>query len=180
MHIQTHMLSGWCAANYLDLTARERFLCMAAASVSDLDGLGIVFGEEAYWRYHHVLGHNLPFAVLCSVAFALVSAHRWTVLLLSLALFHVHFVLDYYGSGPGWSIYYLWPFSDRPLRRPDPWPFYSWQNISTFFALFAWTLVIAVRQGRAPLEWPMPRTDAKFVAWLRAKVRTNRAVGTEA
>ena len=179
MHIQTHILSGWCAANYLELTPRERFLCMAAASASDPDGLGIIFGEEAYWRYHHVLGHNLLFAVVCSAAFALVSTHRLTVLLLSLALFHVHFVLDYYGSGPGWSIYYLWPFSRWPLRHPDPWPFYSWQNIASFFALFAWTLVIAVRQGRTPLEWALPRMDAKFVAWLRAKLRMNRPVATE-
>lgn len=40
MHIQTHIVSGWCAANLLDLTPRERALAMVAASAADLDGLG--------------------------------------------------------------------------------------------------------------------------------------------
>jgi hypothetical protein len=107
MHIQTHILSGWCVASCFGLTPRERFLCMAAAGASDLDGLGILLGERIYWNYHHVLGHNLLFAAVCSVAFALMSKHRLKVLLLSLLLFHVHFILDYYGSGPGWSIEYF-------------------------------------------------------------------------
>jgi hypothetical protein len=63
VHLQTHLMSGWCVGNLLPLGARERLFCMIAAAASDLDGIGRVFGEEAYWRYHHVVGHNLAFAI---------------------------------------------------------------------------------------------------------------------
>ena len=152
---------------------------MTAASASDLDGLGILFGERFYWSYHHVLGHNLLFATVFSVAFGLISKRRLKVPLLSLVLFHLHFILDYYGSGPGWSIEYFWPFSRRGWRHAEAWPFYSWQNIGTFFALLAWTLVIALRQGRTPIEWPLPAMDHKFVAWLRSKVRWPAPLASE-
>jgi len=171
MHIPTHILSGWCVANYFELSPRERFWCMAAASVSDVDGLGILFGEEAYWDYHHVVGHNLLFATVFSILFALFSTHRLKVLLLCLALFHLHFVLDFFGSGPQWEIVYLWPFSRWGAETEHAWELFSWQNITAAALLLVWMLVIAVRQGRSPLEWPLPEMDRKFVAWLRGKMR---------
>ena len=54
MHVQTHVMSGWCLGNYAKLSPRERFCCMLAASWADLDGLGIVAGAEFYWEYHHM------------------------------------------------------------------------------------------------------------------------------
>ena len=39
MHIQSHIMSGWCAANCFPLTARERFLAMLAATLPALDGV---------------------------------------------------------------------------------------------------------------------------------------------
>ena len=40
MHVQTHILSGWLAGNLVPAFGpRERFFCMLAASLSDLDGL---------------------------------------------------------------------------------------------------------------------------------------------
>jgi hypothetical protein len=50
MHIQTHIMSGWCLGNYAKLTPRERFCCMLAASWADLDGLGMLAGPEVYWN----------------------------------------------------------------------------------------------------------------------------------
>jgi hypothetical protein len=54
----------------------------------------------------------------------------------------------------------------------DAWPFYSWQNITTAFALVAWTLVIARRLGRTPLESLMPRLDRQLVGYLRPRGAT--------
>jgi hypothetical protein len=45
----------------------------------------VLGGWDAYQTYHHKIAH--------------------------LALFHLHLVMDFVGSGPGWGIYYFWPFS---------------------------------------------------------------------
>jgi hypothetical protein len=68
MHVQTHIMSGWVAGNYLKLNARQRGFCMIAAAICDLDGLSILFGQNAYWTYQLVclLRAKLPF--LCRQA----------------------------------------------------------------------------------------------------------------
>lgn len=176
MHVQTHLLSGWCIANYLDLSPRERLFAMIAAAAADVDGISRVAGEEAYEQWHHTFGHNLWFALIVSAGLAAFSSRRWFALLLYLGLFHLHLLMDYYGSGPGWPIYYLWPMKVALLRNPNAWEFYSWQNLTIFAALLAWTVWIAIRRGRTPLEAIMPSLDAKIVAWLRKRFGYNPAV----
>jgi len=169
MHVQTHIMSGWCLGNYAKLNPRERFCCMLAASLSDLDGLSMLAGKEAYWEYHHKICHNLPFGLLLAVVLALASGWRWKSFFIYLGLFHLHLILDYYGSGPDWEIYYLWPFSHWDVLNTKAWEFYSWQNISTGFAFFGWVLWIAVHDGRTPLEFIMPSLDRQLVQWLRKR-----------
>jgi len=166
MHIQTHVMSGWCFANCFQLNARERFLCMLAASLPDCDGLGIVFGQEAYWDYHHVLGHNFLVAVLLSLALAGFSNQKLKCFAVYLGLFHLHLLMDYFGSGEGWGILYLWPFRSDSYESERCWPLYSWQNLCFGAFFLAWTLLVAVRKKRTPLEWPMPGLDKKLVAAL--------------
>src|SRR5687768_12632812 len=100
MHIQTHILSGWCVGNLLPLTARERLFCMIAAAAQDVDGLGILISEEVYLDYHHTFGHCAAFGVLLSVGLTVFSTHRRLAFVTYLALFHLHLALDYLGSGP--------------------------------------------------------------------------------
>lgn len=169
MHVQTHVMSGWCLGNLCEFSPRERLLSMLAASLPDVDGLGIIFGNDFYEPFHHKLCHNLLFGLLLSATLALFSPHRKKAFLVYLGLFHVHLVLDYFGSGSGWQLFYLWPFSNWPLENPWAWPFISWQNISTGMALIAWMLVIAVKAGRTPLETVMPSLDSQLVAWLRER-----------
>lgn len=169
MHIQTHVLSGWCIGNLLPLTARERMLCMVAASAHDLDGLGILVSQELYWDYHHKLGHCALFGVVLSALLAAFSSRRALALATYLALFHLHLILDYLGSGPGWPLFYGWPFADAQWLNPRAWPFFSWQNIGAAFAMVGWTIWIAIRQERTPLERLMPSLDTQAVAWLRAR-----------
>ena len=170
MHVQTHILSGWCVANlFPGIAPRDRLLCMLAASLADLDGLGILLGQEAYWNYHHKLGHNLLYGVLLCGGLAIFATRRLLGFAVCLALYHLHLILDYYGSGPGWGIPYLWPFSQCEWRNDAAWPFYSWQNISAFAVLFLWTLWIARRRGRTPLEAMMPRLDQQLVRILAGK-----------
>jgi len=170
MHIPTHLMSGWCAANLFSLTARERAFCMAAATLADLDGLSRLFGQEAYWDYHHVVCHNLAFAVLMSVVLAAFSVQRAAGFIIYLALAHLHLVLDYYGSGPGWPIRYGWPFADWTWINPWGWEFSSWQNRVVAGVFLLWTLVIAVVRRRTPVELLTPELDHRFVAGLRGHV----------
>ena len=80
MHIPTHILSGWCVANLLPLGPRERVFCMVAAAIPDLDGAGYIAGAHFYERYHHVLGHNLTFAVISALALTAIRSgiEHWT------------------------------------------------------------------------------------------------------
>ena len=171
MHVQTHIMSGWCVGNWIGMTARERLCCMIAASVADLDGLGILFGQEAYWNYHHKLGHNLAFAVMVSAVLAWFSLRRVFAFALYMGLAHLHLLMDYFGSGPGWPLYYLWPFSSYTIVNRTAWEFYSWQNISAAGVLLILTIYIAVKLGRTPLESIMPHLDQELVAWLRKRLR---------
>jgi hypothetical protein len=147
---------------------------MIAASAADVDGLGIVLGQRVYQEYHHVLGHNVSFALLLGGALTVYSTHRLKAFCIYLGLAHLHLVLDYFGSGPLWRIYYLWPLSRWSVVFEHAWEFYSWQNISTAAAFLAWTLAIAVRRGRTPLEAVMPSLDMQLVDWLRRRVRPPR------
>lgn len=167
MHIQTHVMSGWCVADLFDLTPRERFFAMIAAAAADVDGLGIVVSWELYGEYHHVLAHNAVFGVLLASGLAAFSRKRLRALGLYLVLYHLHLVLDYYGSGPGWGIAYLWPFSEELWLSPDAWELASWQNLVAGVVLLGWTLWIAIRKRRTPLEFIAPKWDKRAVRTLR-------------
>ena len=168
MHVHTHVMSGWIAGNLPDLTARERFLCMAAAAAPDLDGLGILVSRDLYEGWHHVLGHNLPFGLVLSLALAVRSARRGRAFLVYLACFHLHLVMDYWGSGADWGIHYFWPFSEGICRSANAWELYSWQNTLAGSLCAAWMLRIIYVTGRTPLEWPCPALDPKVTAAVRS------------
>ena len=166
MHVQTHLLSGWCGGNLFPLTARQRFFCMVSAAVQDVDGLGILISQRLYWDYHHVLAHNLLFNLSLAATLAVFSgSRRWLCFGVYLALGHLHLLLDYLGSGPGWPIHYGWPFCRDDAHAwlfERAWEFHSWQNLGTAAALLLWTVVIAVRLRRTPLELLMPSLDRKL------------------
>jgi inner membrane protein len=143
---------------------------MLAASVADTDGFGFFFGDEIYWRFHHVVGHNLLFGVVVAIVMTIFSTHRAKASVLYFALFHLHLFMDYWGSGPGWTIPWLWPSAMWTWKNPQAWPLTSWQNVTAFVLLFAWTLWIAIRCGRTPIEQLAPRLDRAFVDALRKRI----------
>ncbi|MGE5610287.1 MAG: metal-dependent hydrolase [Bacillota bacterium] len=169
MHTQTHILSGWCVGSLFGLTARERLFCMMAASLADLDGVSGVFGEMAFAEYHHRLSHNVFFALLMAGVLVCLSRHRFKGALLYLGLFHLHVLMDHFGSGRSWTIYYLWPVSEWELKSRYAWALYSWQNLSMAGGVVVWTVLIAIFQGRTPLEAMMPNLDRQLVDWLRRR-----------
>jgi hypothetical protein len=136
---------------------------MIAATFPDLDGLSRLAGQQAYWDWHHIVFHNLTAGLVVSVLLAAFSARRYLGLAVYFGLFHLHLVLDYFGSGPGWGFAYWWPFSRAEIYTWDFWEFYSWQNISAEFLFLGGTIFIAFRQKRTPLEVLMPSLDKQLV-----------------
>ncbi len=167
MHLQTHFLSGWAVGNLVpSFGARERFFCLLAAIAPDIDGLSLLGGWEYYHRYHHVYGHNLLFAVGISLLLAAFSKPRITAFAVYFGLLHLHFLMDLFGSGDGWDIPYLLPFSGRRFLTQYGWDFYSWQNLTAGALLIAATVAIVYWKKRTFLEFPMPRLDRQLVKWF--------------
>jgi len=140
---------------------------MIAAGFPDLDGLALLAGQQAYWDYHHVILHNALAGLGVALVLAAFSQHRALGFAAYIVLFHLHLLMDYFGSGPGWDIAYWWPFSNVAVQNWSSWEFYSWQNISVGIAFVVWTVLIAYRQKRTPLELLMPSLDRQLVALLR-------------
>src|SRR4029077_20922634 len=118
---------GWALANTVpSLTKRERAFVTWASVVPDIDGLGIV-GEWPtrnshhplnWWSdYHHVLGHNLGFALVVSAIALFFARQKIKTTLLVLLSFHLHLLADVAGArgpdGEQWPFPYLLPFSKK-------------------------------------------------------------------
>jgi inner membrane protein len=181
MPIPQHLLSGWCLAHLAPLSARERGLAILAASLADLDGLGIVYSAALYGQWHHKVGHNVFYGLLLAVALACVSGRasgrteseqkqRWLRLAgFYFFLFHIHLVLDFYGSGPGWGVYYLWPVDPVYLLSDHAWPFMGWQNMTALAVLIVWTLGIFWIKARTPFELITPGLEADLRRWVQRR-----------
>src|SRR5439155_16872889 len=107
----THFLMGWAVANSVpSLAKRERAMVTWASVVPDVDGLGIIAERLTqnshhpltWWSdYHHVLGHNLGFAIIVGALAAIFANQRIKVTLLVLISFHLHLLADLVGArGP--------------------------------------------------------------------------------
>ena len=164
MHIPTQILSGWICGNFIpSFGPRERFFCMVAASAPDLDGLSLLGGWECYYDWHHVLMHNLPFAVILAALLACFSRPKLTAFAVYFGLVHLHFALDLLGSGSDWGVDYWRPFSPVSTRWSAGWEYLSWQNYLAAFACIAAAIGIIYWKKRTILEYPMPKLNRELV-----------------
>jgi inner membrane protein len=121
----THFLVGWITGQWTKPDEhRDRAIVALAGVAPDLDGLGIIpelltrnTDYPLLWfsEYHHVLGHNIGFAlVVGALAFAF-STRRTMSAALAFLSFHLHLLCDVLGArgpdGEQWPIPYLAPFS---------------------------------------------------------------------
>src|SRR4051812_1148994 len=119
----THFFIGWIAASAApSLTKRERAMVTWASVVPDVDGLGIIAERLTqrsthplnWWSdYHHVLGHNIGFALAVTIVAGIFARQRMTTALLVFISFHLHLMADLVGArgpdGDQWPIPYLLP-----------------------------------------------------------------------
>jgi hypothetical protein len=151
--------------------------------VPDVDGLTVLWGTDAFGRWHHVLTHGLLAAVVTALVVFGVARERRLSALLAVAAFHLHLALDLAGSGAGWTISYLYPFSTRELSVGWGWELASWQNVAATVVFITWSLRCAVTSNRSFVEaWMPAAVDATFCAlvartWARVRPRTRAADG---
>jgi hypothetical protein len=148
---------------------RDRVLVTLAGVMPDLDGLTLLAGEEAYARYHHVVTHGLPSALLFAAVLGVLGDRKGLVAALAFVTFHLHLVCDLAGSGPGWPIWYLWPVSSHETMWDGQWNLASWQN--TLIGLLATLAVLAsaLPLGRTAVELFSRKADDAVVKTLRAR-----------
>lgn len=183
MNPVTHLLVGWTVANAASLDRRERAVVTLAGVIPDVDGLGVVadfFARSSdnplNWggNYHHILAHNVGFALCVGVAAFLLSARRWVTALLSLLSFHLHLLGDLVGArgpeGYPWPIPYLLPFSDSwQITWEGQWALNAWPNFLITGVLMVATFYLAWKRRFSPLEMLSVRADRAFVQVLRQR-----------
>jgi inner membrane protein len=179
----THLLVGWAVANTASLDPKERAWITIAAVVPDVDGLGAVAevltrnsDEPLEWwsRYHHVLGHNIGFALVVAAIVWLLSTRRWLTAALAFSSFHLHLLGDIVGGrGPDgyqWPIPYLLPFSDRwHVTWEGQWALNAWPNFVVTAIFLGLTFHLAWRRGFSPLEMISPSANSALVRTLRQR-----------
>ncbi len=177
MHLPTHALASWLIGEAAGLrTRRDRTLTLCAGLVMDLDAASLLFGPEAYERWHRTLLHNAPTALLVTLlAFAFAGAKdgRGRAALAALLAFHGHLLCDLVGSagpeGSIWPVPYFQPFSAVELQVAWQWPLASLQNVALTVALLVAQVFVARRRGRTIVEALSPRADAAVMEVIRRR-----------
>ena len=163
-----HAELSWLGAQKL-ADRRDRILVTLGGVLPDLDGLTLLGGEDLYGKWHHVLTHGVLSAVVISGALALLAKRKAAVFGLAFAAFHLHLVCDLLGSGPGWPIHYLWPFSLEEWGWSGQWDLASWQNTLIGMSATIAVLACALPFGRTAVELFSLKVDAQVVATLRKR-----------
>ena len=149
---------------------RDRLLVTLAGVVPDADGLTLLLGEEPYSRWHHVVTHGLVAAVACSLLCGLVAERKVAVGALAFLAFHLHLLCDLAGSGPGWPLTYLWPFTREELSWSGQWDLASWQNTGLGLTVTLLVLACAVWFDRTIVELFSLKADRAVVTTVRKRL----------
>lgn len=179
----THLFLGWTLANAGKLDRRERAAVTIAGVIPDFDAFGAPFEALTrdsarpllwYSDYHHILGHNLLFGVICTAVGFAVATRRWLVAGLVLVSFHLHLLGDLVGSmgpdGSQWPIPYLWPLDPSvQWTWSGQWELNAWPNFVITGVLLLVTFYLAWRRGYSTVEIVSRRVDARIVEALRRR-----------
>jgi hypothetical protein len=187
----THFFIGWgVACSAPSLTKRERAIVTWASVIPDVDGLGIVperltqYSSHplTWWSdYHHVLGHNIGFALLATGLAAVFAKQKIKTSLLVFLSFHLHLLADLVGArgpdGDQWPIPYLLPFSNKwQLTWSGQWALNAWPNFVITGVLIVFAILLARKRGFSPLEIFSRKGDAIFVGAVRKRFPADVAV----
>jgi LexA-binding, inner membrane-associated putative hydrolase len=167
-----HIQYGWWIAHARKFDRLERFAITAAAAVADLDGLAMFGGGDAYYKYHHILFHNVGFILVVAALAGIYFWRRpWAWLMLTAAAAS-HLVIDYF-SVP-WDMKPWVPFNgmvtnlDHHIAAPIV--MYGFQSVMMALVLGV-TVWIYLRHGRTPLELISPAFDRLIIGYAALPFR---------
>ena len=178
----THFLFSWdIASSSIQFDRRARIAITLAGIVPDIDGFGIVIDAitsqtshptSLFSTYHHILCHNLGFALLVTVIAFFLTGRRWLVAALVWVSFHFHLLCDLAGSrspdGYQWAIPYFLPFSDSlQLVWTGQWELNAWQNFVLTGIALSIAFALTIKRGISPLEVFSTKADRILVQTLR-------------
>ncbi|MHB0970731.1 MAG: metal-dependent hydrolase [Thermoanaerobaculia bacterium] len=157
---------------------------MLASIAPDIDGAGAIAeiltrnsATPLFWwtDYHHVIAHNLVFAMIAATLCAIAALRRHVLAgALGFAAVHLHLLGDLVGArgpdGYDWPIVYLFPFRpDVTLTWGGQWALNAWPNIALTIVLLVVTFILAPRRGYSPVGLLSQRAVELVVGALRAR-----------
>ena len=171
MNSGLHLAAGWLVAEGLGLEYADRRIVAFAGVASDLDGLAILGGTQAFRTYHHFLLHNLLAVCAIVLLVGLIRRRRRVVLAAAVAAL-LHLACDFVASD--WSLYLFEPFWDCRVNMTAFLPrwavVYLLQGAATV-AIFALVALVASTRERTFLEVFTPKGDRLvvrfFLLWLK-------------
>jgi membrane-bound metal-dependent hydrolase YbcI (DUF457 family) len=151
---------GWWFAHWRKLDRRDRAAVALAGAACDLDGLSLLAGGDAYYRYHHILFHNVgSLLVIAALAGLFFWRKPWVWLLVAFS-FGMHVVEDYF-TVP-WNMQPWRPFASTVVNLGQHVPGWVVQYVFQSVAMagiVAITVWIYLRYQRTPIEIISPALD---------------------
>jgi LexA-binding, inner membrane-associated putative hydrolase len=155
-----HLQYGWWFAHWRNFDRRERAAIALAGAACDLDGLSMFWGSDTYYKYHHMLFHNVGSVLAVILLGGLLFWRRPWVWLLVVFAFGAHIVEDYF-SIP-WDMKPWAPFNSTVVNLnhhlSTQFVQYGLQTVAMVFILGI-TVRIYIKHKRTPLEIISPAFD---------------------
>lgn len=173
MYGQAHGGLGWILGSLTPGSDRRlRVWCTAAALLPDIDRAPIVFGHDAYARWHHTFGHNVFLGALTMAAAG--WHHRDRPLrnrIVATAMvgvcFASHLLTDMKFSG--WALPPLWPLSKHEVQFFPNYGLGDPINFVLVYSLMAIPFLMACFTRTTPVEIISARLDRLVVNGFRKK-----------
>jgi membrane-bound metal-dependent hydrolase YbcI (DUF457 family) len=162
MHFEAHAASGWLLAEIAGGSKRLRGTILAASVLPDLDALTRLWGPAAYIKYHHVLTHNILFAILMAfAAFLFCKTERIKAAIFTLVAFAIHYFGDFFFTW--FELQPFWPFSDQTFLSPYAIRLSHPFNTILIYLGFLTVISLGFIMKRTPIELISPKLDERIV-----------------
>jgi hypothetical protein len=159
-----HLQFGWWFAHWGEFSRRERAAIALAGVGPDLDSASLVAGHDAFYRYHHILFHNVGATLGVAALAGLFLWRRPRVWLLVVFAFAAHLLEDYLTVD--WDLFLWQPFNASAVNLSHHLPHWLVQGVfqtTAMVFILGVTVWIYLRHHRTPLEIISPALDRLLV-----------------